>query len=906
MSGKAYFGKDDILPDFLKGNNSADVLRGLEKNAEKTSAKTSTSTARELENSFKYTGSGKNVSKYLRRARKINNSAKTASRIKKVAPFSLILISLIAIIVVMLSLVSSLGDQIETLITRSTDTMFGSYSENTLRISEELLEGKRGEFPEYYKNRLEGQGILVSASGDGYNLSFRGNTITADNLRETYKSDVDFREAFTKAKRGRTANFFDMSAAFAFGRLGISRNLYHNYKQTGDADTDTKNYKKVQTDLFEDSTHVGINTVTEEPVIDEETGKPVIDEETGEPVMQKVETGDDIRNTVDGDAKASAKTFLTNTAGRAADTMNIGCAALKVANMISVTVAAAEIYQAINYFTSGVENISKTKAGYGEAAGMNYLLNFLNEPVTTTYTDAETGEEKEIYGAPIEAQGFTNVLAGANPNTNQTKNYSVEAAFMTSGLAIGLSVANNKLCGGLRAAGATISLAIGALSGGLLKSFVSLAKTTIINVAMQQTIVGMLSVMIPQIASALFENRAETLAGIPAGETFVKGAALGNKKVARSSSGQMLATKDTAISYAHTSAVANAYESELGRKNHSPFDASSPDTFLGSIVSKAAAITSGSSPLRHLGSALSVVGNSISGSLLNAGGKAFADTEFSVDTELAGTSYQDVYGDPSICQNLSSINAVCDMYGAEITATYTDTMNISNDDEKYQEILSENIREAEDGAVEVIPNSLLANKIMFCDERDSPFGVYDANIANAFNISLGFGDAIPILGDAIDLVNALEDLSPESEGWATGAYCVMDKENNPYFEELTYLQHYTEDARIATQIQLDEVKNDDGVVKNPTIAYKEAYYEKNPIDTSEAGLIARYTGNTKEDAEEMLALIDYYNYIANYEPPKEEETENISFVYNNLLENEDVILPEKVEYYDLRTRSLVA
>ena len=99
--------------------------------------------------------------------------------------------------------------------------------------------------------------------------------------------------------------------------------------------------------------------------------------------------------------------------------------------------------------------------------------------------------------------------------------------------------ANHKICGGLRAVGATVSVAVGLLGGGIVKTISTLAKTTIINTALQQGIVALLSVLIPKIAMALFENTAESLTGIPAGETYVKGAALGNKKVARDTSGQV-------------------------------------------------------------------------------------------------------------------------------------------------------------------------------------------------------------------------------------------------------------------------------------------------------------------------------------------------------------------------------
>ena len=274
-------------------------------------------------------------------------------------------------------MVGSLGNQIETLITRATDTMFGSYSENTIRVTEELLEGKRGEFPEYFEDRLKENGITVAGGGGGYSLDWGGINVTAGTFREVYSADVNFREAFTKAKRGRTSNFFDIPATFAITRLGISRNLYRSYKQTGDSDTDRAAYKKTESDLFENATSSTLNTVGEHQKTDED-GNPVFDED-GNPVMEKMKNGEDIGSSQGGDSRVKAKGYLMDIAGRVADTTSLACAALKVANIVSVTVAAIEIYEAINYFLSNAENISKTKAGDGNNAAQDYVLNFLNE-----------------------------------------------------------------------------------------------------------------------------------------------------------------------------------------------------------------------------------------------------------------------------------------------------------------------------------------------------------------------------------------------------------------------------------------------------------------------------------------------------------------------------------------------
>src|SRR5574344_134043 len=885
--------KDSITPDFLR-------LQKAEEDAvsEDPVEVEQDSNIRENDD-FSYTGSGRNfggnnlkLPKNNFSPNKLNPKGKFGNFLKKGTPFMLVLMLLIFGLFFLFSSVGTLGDQLETIVTKATDTMFGSYSENTFRVVEELMEGKRGEFPDYFKKRLNAQDIQVESAGTGYNLVYDHQTITASTIKTEYKNNIHFRDAFTKAKRGRTSNFFDVPAAFAYSRLGISRNLFRNFKSTGNNDTDTANYKATESKLFEGTTSAASNTVTEHQKTDED-GKPVYDKD-GKPVMEKVKTGDDISNkSVEGDTPSvKAKSYLANLSTRVGDAGNWACAALKVGNMISVTVAAAEIYQAINYFMSNMENISKTKAGYGDAAAANQFYNKLSEEETTTYIDANTGEEKEVRGSMMESEGILAELTGETPETTKTKNYSVESAFITTAAALAGSGVTYKVCGGIRATTAAISIVVGALSGGLASSLISLAKTVVVNVAMATAISAALGILVPKIAMSLFENSFDKLKGIPAGEQLAKGAALANKKVARSSSGQLLATKATATAYNEYTVAAAKSEAELDRETLSPFDTSSPNTFLGNITKNLATVGGATTFMSALSSITNI-----------ASPKSFASDNFKVDTDLAGTDYNAIFGDEKICENLTSIGATCDMYGSEVTASSTDTINIASDDAEYQSILSKNVRKNEAGFYEVIPNSLLANKIMFCDERDSPFGVYDTNIANAFEISLGFGENLPFVGDAVDVINALSEMSPETEGWAKGSYCVLDKDNNPYYHDLVYLQHFIEDQRVASTLKLAEVTDSDGNDKNAVVAYKNAYYKANPIDESEAGLLARYTGTSKSESEEFFAWIKYKNYVANYNPPVK-ETSKYHYQNNGIQEESMVgLLQNNIVYEDLRNRS---
>ena len=134
---------------------------------------------------------------------------------------------------------------------------------------------------------------------------------------------------------------------------------------------------------------------------------------------------------------------------------------------------------------------------------------------------------------------------------------------------------------------------------------------------------------------------------------------------------------------------------------------------------------------------------------------------------------------------------------------------------------------------------------------------------------------------------------------------------------MRYLQHYIEHTRICTQIKCSNVVDSEGNDHNPITAYKEAYYQKNPIDTSREGLLARISGITKKEATTVIALLDYAEYLAHYTPPtadKAQISDNFAKFKNSstprLLASDNSELTRLIYYTDLkvfsRNRSLLA
>lgn len=759
------------------------------------------------------------------------------TRLKSAGPPAIITATLITFLVLFAGFGSQLGSQIQDLFAAKTDNAFISYQLKARRITQQMLNGKR-ELPNDFIEDFKKQGITIDADdAGGYRLTFKDQSIDANNFDTAIKDNIDFREAFTRAKHGRAANYYDESAENFYQKLGLTRNIFESYEQTDDAKADSENYHQTINNEFSDSSDMTINTAEERNSTDED----------GNTTTERVESGEQVTTkNVDGDthtAKSSSYiTSISNKVAATTDTLNVGCAVLKVGNLVSTAVAAASTYQAIHYFLNNAESLSKTKAGDGNQSAINSVLNFLTEPTTTNYTDVSTGEEKTITGAPIESQGAKSILADETPNKELVRNFSLERGFIATLSAISTNQLATTTCDVSQAAGAVISLATLATGGGFVKATIG---TLIRNVAgataLQFTISGVLAGLIPMVASTMFQNVAENITGVPAGELFANGASAGNSASARANSGLAPSSAKSALAYQPAYQSVIAEESEQDRTTRSPFDASSPNTFLGALSLKLLPInTTSSSTLSTISQIASSASNSLSRVVRAAG---------------EDSSYLTTFGD---CPTLESIGAVGDIYCNPIVTADLSTVNLDPDDPTYRAVITPNLIVG-NNSVKIKDGSNLGNYIMYCAERESPFGAYDANIAEAFQTSLGPADNLPYLNDVIDIVNAAENVT--ATPWATGSICV-NSEDNPYWEsEFKYYQHYIEENRILEQMGAYATSN-----SNPVTAYKDDYYSKHPLDNSRVGILRRITGFTATQADTVLALLDYSSYLANYHP----------------------------------------
>lgn len=800
-----YNGMETFLPS-QKITQAKNILQNSEKNASQTNKIQNPATAEKL---FTNAVKGKPATKAL-----IKQFTKHS---KRLSPFALIFIIILIGLGAFSASQGLLGAQLTHIFTEVTDLQFASNAKTKIRLTKRDL--KKAKTSKEYSQRLKDNGITVK----GNKLKFKDKTYSASQLDEALLEDADFQTAFSKSTYGRSSGQFDASAEKIYKKYGAVRRLFAESKIR--KDSDSKAVLRNTISQYTDGTAGSINTATRQNT---EDGNSTI-ERNGENLSLGQTEGDT--------PEAKARSFLNGIAGKADLGGNVACSALQVANLVAITAAANQTIKAIDYFLGIMEPISRTMDGE-LSPHINDSLNLLTQKTTSEieYTDTNGKVKTKKYtGSMLEASPLKNILSEAKIDKKETKNFS-PSVFTTSilaALATDRTAVNT--CTGIRASTALISLAATGMPG---SQIINLSVGTVVRVfkrvAVAAGLMTILGSLVPHVARLFFTPTFDAYTGIAAGNLFSYGGTQNNFRLAQQASGYMPSSAERMQEQNVNYQVALNQEAKIQRNTHSPLNINNPHTFLGSLATTIApTLASATSLPSFISSFVQIVNKSSS--------------HLTPSASALGTfnSYTD---DMTECEDLPG--TVCDAFGTNLPSMDFSLIEDDYDEEYYQAIVGASL--TDDG--EVIYNSNLGRFITFCVGRESPWGVSDANILSAMQTDGGLVlNNLPVVGDVLDLVNAAEDAN--NQVWATGTACVNSKDNPDWDNEYRYYQRFVEDSRIDTHMTGAE---------NPVTAYQEAYEKKHPVDNSYAGILARFSGLTKDQVRFALEIVNYSDYLAEY------------------------------------------
>ena len=295
--------------------------------------------------------------------------------------------------------------------------------------------------------------------------------------------------------------------------------------------------------------------------------------------------------------------------------------------------------------------------------------------------------------------------------------------------------------------------------------------------------------------------------GIVAGEFLVEGAVNLGRTLAVHGSGATAGDSQAIIAYQKLNTKILAMDAAIDRLERSPFDVTSKNTFLGSILYKFATITKSSSTFSGLKSLSTVAGNSL---------LALFPTAHAAEET---TKYLETFGQ---CETYATIGAVGTAQCSSIATFDTSTLKDLYNNQEYNKFVNENTI-LENGTRIVKPGSFLAKFIDYNNDRKTPLGTTDGGILQSLRSN---GTFIPFISNIKNLIMQFKDASEDELRLATGAAFVNSANNPDWQQKYKYAQRYVSMARAVAAMRkfsneptaYTNLKFHEGT-ENPVIAY---------------------------------------------------------------------------------------
>lgn len=661
-----------------------------------------------------------------------------------------------------------------------TDVQYADMVESKKIVIQQAL--RTGNIPDDTAEILKSKGVLVgyldengnfiedNKSGKESVLKMGDEIILAKDFINKVSTDATLYDAINSATYSRAAGYYDDEAKKVFRKIGTSRNNFN----------DSSDFDQVLESLIGSGSNIDINSVsTVQKTRKNSAGKTEV-------YYERVENGASANS--DEETSAFIDSVRTkNPAASSNDSALNSADTLKVADTISKEQRSSLFYALV------MENISKMKAGEGSQSKINDAMTYLHTSAETEVLDVKTGQMVKTEGTPLDSPSLYAILADQKVNTEAVENYSSDRILKTIKNILGLDSSYSPI---------SSTVASSNKLNGSVGRYINNSEA----VASSET----LNVVNPVVKSSLVDNSYKTIKGIDGGELLAEGAVNVGKKLAKTS-GATAGDAAAINSYARLNNSIVAMDARVDRINRSPFDITSKNTFLGSIIYNFAIANRG---LSGVFSGIKTFSKTLNSSILAILPGSYADNE---------DGYLTTFGD---CETYASIGAVGTAGCSEVATFDTSTLNDPFNDSGFIQFVNSNTTLDSSGVRKINPGSSLANFIIYNDERKTPLGVIDGGILESLS---GNNGSVSFVSNILGMVNTFLGASEQDKRVASGATFV-NSSSNPDWQTYKYAQRYVALAR-ATAI-LKQYSSDKTAYQNlkffegdenPVVAFLDQY-----------------------------------------------------------------------------------
>lgn len=676
---------------------------------------------------------------------------------------------------------------------------------------------------------------LVDAEDGALAVRFKDKIIKADEFVAAVESDSEMYAAYSGALDIDTRFYYSKDVDGVYEDMGLSRNAFSNWVSTGDAKKDEESFWEILRDNLDEKSSITVNGY---------------DEDGGDEFTTSV-VGQEASKIVD---EVASKTRGQDATGRAAQLLNSA-------------ISAEEPYRAAATFVMVEEAIQQARI---EGTGpVNEVMGVMTKATEVTYTDVETNELVTEKKSPLETTNFVAAVSGGSYSKKEAANFSRDRVLKAT------DIRDSEIINGTTVATdghsrSNIVLRIFSDSGTADSEVLSRADSSV--------------------SIALEKKNSELLSSVVGGSRIIGGGSFFSDSISSEVLGAMASDAEEITEYNQEVGEVLERRMKADQVTLSPFDISSPYTFLGSMVHsfamamlKNSGNSSADSPIMStVGAVADLTDNSVKGIL----GEVVADGENDSD-------FATMMGDCTTVKTAANVEG--DLY---CTAHHTiSTKYMKNTKEDWENSIVGN---SLDDSGKIKEESDLGEFIALGMGREATVGVKSADVCERWRSLNGN----PISNVITKVLGLYESCVGVEDGVGDGSKYTLSNENSNKDNIELYSGYVLYDTVYSI---LSEKQSNVAV-------FKEGYYSKYPKDNSAAGRIARISGMSKEEAGLALDHLDYLNTIATYQPSAKFKFGNL----NSFEEKKSEIFKEKTlregiyyawcgrrEFADVRNRNFV-
>ncbi len=726
----------------------------------------------------------------------------------------------------------------------------------------------------YIANIENKNDLVASASGFSYvgdaegelAMLFDGKVIYADDFVAEVESNPELYAAYSNAADIGTKYYYSSEVEQDYREMGISRGAFNDWETTGNYEEDEKNYFDILNKVLDARSNINVGGAWNDGADREGTSSTFMQSVAGSAseVVNEVANKtkeflfDTSPHQCTEDELAAGYGRTTGICYSPVVLLVDGMEAIKrAAYLLNSAVSSGEPFLSALVFMAIEEPLQRARVD-GDGP-VNIVMNAL----TTTdgklvkFRDVLTGEEKTSDISILETNNFRAAVSDGDYSKEEALNFGRDRVLSMTRQGNSNTIRNTTLStNGQANTSAVVGNGIG-----------SSADRTALESATDA------------IELAAVTPNSEVFRSVVGGNRAIEGGSFISNTINMRELGAMPSNADKISEYHREVEEVMARKAEAERATKSPFDITSPSTFLGSIVHN---IATAAIKNYNVGFAKGLA-NSAAVTTSKAIANLVGD---SVMADGNDDEYTTMSGDG--CETVGSAGVEGDLYCTShntISTKYINRTKLDWDTTINKEDFGDFVKMGMKRYATVgVKNAEVCE--IYREKHDSAW----TKIGNLFSDMMG-------LYDSCD-----EDDVPI--GVATGAKYTFGAQGD-----------YAQNELYSGYALYDKVRSLlTGETSTVAMIWNE-YLEGHPLDNSRAGVIARISGMEKYEAELALAYADYLNEIASYNP-----TERFNFLKPVLsfekpildYYSDDIALnlyawySKEVEYMDVRNRQGIA